>query len=58
MKVMLSDTDAVCLAIASAVCLKKKKKRKEKQVRPLDQGMVQAKTSIHTQKSYDRLKAE
>jgi anthranilate phosphoribosyltransferase len=50
------DTDAVCVAIASALCLKKKIGDKE-QIRPLDQGMVQAKTTINTQKSYDRLKA-
>jgi hypothetical protein len=50
---MLRDTDAVCVAIASALCVWKKE-----QIRPLDQGMVQAKTTTHTQKSYDRLKAE
>jgi len=43
---MLSDTDAVCVAIASALCVKKNKKKQ--QIRPLDQGMVEAKTTINT----------
>jgi hypothetical protein len=43
---MLSDTEAACVAIALAVCLKKEKGS------PQDQRVIQTKTTIiHTQVS-------
>jgi hypothetical protein len=49
---MLSDTDAGHMAIAVSLCLRKKKENML-----LDQKMVQRKTTTHTHKSYERLKA-
>jgi len=50
---VLGDTGALCVAIASVTCLKNKAN-----CHWAEEWYVRRKTSIYTQKYYDRLEAE